>query len=317
MREQLADAIENISEGFILYDAEDRVVVCNEEYRRMYAKVRDLAVPGTPFIKLARAFSQTHLVVGAEAREDEVLAKRIAHHSRPGKPCEYELKDGRRIRITERRTREGGIVAIHADMTDVRQTQERLRHLATHDPLTGLPNRAYCQERMEQIIDQARRDRRRFAVLYLDLDRFKAINDTLGHHAGDELLQAVARRLQRQLRDENAVARLGGDEFVVTLEDLGNVPCAEVLAKRFISALSNPFRISGHELFVSTSIGIAHFPEDGEDIATLMGNADAASYRAKSQGLNNYCLYAIERKDSRETESGGPLVAATAHGVRS
>ena len=295
LREQLADAIDNIPEGFILCDASDRVVVCNEQYRRMCAGLSDVAVPGMPFVELARAFFRDRPVVDDRHDEEQMLAERMARHCNPGELFEYELRDGRRIRISERRTRNGGVVGIYADMTDVRRTQERLHYLATHDVLTGLPNRAYCQEHLERIIVQAHRNRTRFAILYLDLDRFKIINDTLGHHAGDELLRAVAKRLRSQLRDGDILARLGGDEFMTILVDaLVDLDFAEVFARRLIGALSEPFSIVSNEVFVSTSIGIAQFPAHGGDIETLMRNADVASYQAKSQGPNNACLYTPE-----------------------
>lgn len=290
LREQFADAIESIPEGFVLCDAEDRLLVCNERYRRMYPGIWDLAVPGTPFVEVAQAFFQTYSIIGTENREEEALAARMAHHYHPGPPFEHELRDGRRIRITERRTRSGGTVGIHADITDVRKTQERLYHLANHDPLTGLPNRGYGQACLEQTLARARQRNSRFAVLYLDLDRFKLINDTLGHQAGDELLQAVASRLKGHLREKDLLARLGGDEFMVLLEDVDSL-CAAAYAERLIDALSPPFQIEGHEVRVATSVGVAHFPDDGSDIETLMRNADAASYYAKSQGTNSYCLY--------------------------
>lgn len=196
--------------------------------------------------------------------------------------------------ITERRTRDGGVVGIHADITDVRRVHEHLRHLASHDALTGLPNRGYCQERLSQILVQAHRQNRRFAVMLLDLDRFKQINDTLGHHIGDGLLQAVARRLKGHLRDEDTLARLGGDEFMVIMDDIDDSDIIATTAQRLIEALASPFQVDGHEVSVTTSIGVACFPEDGEDIPTLTQNADAASYQAKAQGPNNYCFYRPE-----------------------
>jgi diguanylate cyclase (GGDEF)-like protein len=308
LRAHLADAIKNIPEGFVLCDAEDRVVVYNEQYQRMYSSLREKIQPGVPFRELAQGFLQTQLVIGVEeGREAEALEERMARHLNPGQPFEHELRDGRRLRISERRTRNGGIVGIHTDMTDVRKVQERLRHLATHDVLTGLPNRAFCQENMERVMARARQRGLGFAILYLDLDRFKIINDTLGHHAGDEVLRAVAKRLKGQLRDEDILARLGGDEFIVILGDFVHFPSAQVLAQRFLRALSEPFQTSGgQEVFVYTSIGVAHFPEDGDNIDTLMRNADAASYRAKSQGPNNYALYTSDFDAKAEQGTGLP-----------
>lgn len=294
LREQLIDAVDNIPEGFVLCDAEDRLVVCNEQYCRMYPGVEERVIPGTSFIEIIRWFIDTYPAIGFEESKKELLARRLRHHHNPGIPFEYELQDGRRIRITERRTRDGGVVGIHSDITDVRRTHERLRHLANHDSLTGLPNRSYGQERLEQVLAQARQQNRCFAVMFLDLDRFKQINDTLGHHVGDELLQAVAQRLRGHLRDQDTLARLGGDEFMVIMDQFDDPSAIAITAQRLVEALAQPFQVNSHEVSVTTSIGIACFPEDGDDIPSLMQNADAASYQAKAQGPNNYRFYSPE-----------------------
>lgn len=294
LREQLSAAVESIPEGFVLCDARDHLVMCNESYRRLYACVQELITPGVLYADLVRAFVNTHLIIDSEGREEELVAERMTRHYNPGAHFDYELRDGRRIRVSERRTRDGGVVGIHADMTDIRRTQEHLRYLASHDPLTGLVNRGYCQERLDQALARARRHRSRFALLYLDLDRFKWVNDTLGHQVGDTLLQAVAKRLKSSLRDEDILARLGGDEFMAVLEDLSGPVAALASAQRLIQALATPFQIGAHEIFVATSIGIACYPDHGSDIETLMRHADLAGYYAKSQGINHYCLYAPE-----------------------
>lgn len=291
LREQLADAIESIPEGFILCDAEDRIVLCNGPFRQMYACVATQLQPGTPFVELTWAFLSTGLVSQREQTLDELLAGRMACHHYPGAPFEQELQDGRRLRISERRTRDGGIVGIHADITDIRRTQERLHYLASHDPLTGLVNRGYCRQRLEQALARARRHHNQFAVLYLDLDRFKQVNDTLGHHVGDELLRAVARRLKGCLRDEDTLARLGGDEFLIILEDLANVTAAVTAAQRLLDAMATPFTLGSNTLSMSTSLGIACYPDHGNNTSELVQHADLAGYWAKSQGPNRYCLY--------------------------
>ncbi|MDQ2697127.1 MAG: EAL domain-containing protein [Pseudomonadota bacterium] len=319
MGKQLADIIDSIPEGFVLCDAEDRLVACNEQYRRLYPGVREIAVPGVAFSQLVLTFLRTDAALPRHGSIDEALAARMARHRNPGPPFEHELRDGRRIRITERRTGDGGSVGIHADITDIRQTEERLQYLAHHDPLTGLPNRGYCLERLEQALARARRRHSGFAVMYLDLDRFKQVNDTLGHAVGDALLQAVARRLKGHLRDEDTLARLGGDEFMVILEDMEDPAVAAAFARRLTGALARPFQVQGHELAVTASVGVALYPENGTDIATLMQNADAASYHAKAQGPNNYRLYtpalhaaASQRLDLelelRQALEGGQLV---------
>ena len=163
----------------------------------------------------------------------------------------------------------------------------QLRHLATHDALTGLPNRVLLDDRLDQTIVHAERDKQRFAVMVLDLDRFKIINDSLGHRAGDELLNQVARRLQSVVRKPDTVARIGGDEFVLVLGSAAERVDAEIVAQRAIDALKAPVRISGVDLHISTSIGIAFYPTDGTWSENLIAHADAAMYCAKQRGRNN------------------------------
>ena len=163
----------------------------------------------------------------------------------------------------------------------------QLRHLATHDPLTGLPNRVLLDDRLTQAIAHARRDGQQFAVLVIDLDRFKLVNDSLGHRAGDELLNEVARRLSGIVRNIDTVARVGGDEFVLVVSPSPEPQDAEQVAHRVIAALQAPTRISGVDLHISPSIGIAFYPQDGASTEALMVNADAAMYCAKQRGRNN------------------------------
>jgi diguanylate cyclase (GGDEF)-like protein/PAS domain S-box-containing protein len=187
-------------------------------------------------------------------------------------------------------------VAAFNDITALKRTEERLRHLAHHDALTGLPNRILFQDRLEQAQAQARRNKSLVALLFLDLDRFKLINDTLGHAHGDALLKAAAERLRGCVREVDTVARLGGDEFAIVLGDLVSREDAAVVAGKALAAMARPFRLNEQELFVTTSIGIALYGEEGEDRqaeeAGLMERADIAMYFAKRAGRNSYQFYA-------------------------
>jgi len=169
---------------------------------------------------------------------------------------------------------------------------QQLRHLSTHDPLTGLPNRVLLDDRLQQAIAHADRDTRAFAVLVCDLDRFKLINDSLGHRAGDELLQEVARRLATVVRAADTVARFGGDEFVVIGTSIGDADDAAELASRVMDALQSPVRIAGIDIHTSPSIGIAMYPDDGATSQALLAHADAAMYSAKQHGRGNFRRYA-------------------------
>ena len=168
----------------------------------------------------------------------------------------------------------------------------QLRHLATHDALTGLPNRVLLDDRIAQALTHAHRERHSFAVMLCDLDRFKLINDSLGHHAGDHLLQEVARRLTNVVRDVDTVARLGADEFIIVLSPLTSRKDAEVVAQRVIGAMQPAVEIAGITIHASLSIGIAFYPDDGSSVETLIAHADAAMFAAKQRGRNSVQCYA-------------------------
>lgn len=186
------------------------------------------------------------------------------------------------------------------DITDRKQADKKIRHLAFHDNLTGLPNRMLFNEKLEQTLSMAKRHKRKFALFFLDLDRFKVINDTLGHSIGDSFLKKVAERLQRFIRtsdylafdnDSSMVARFGGDEFTVLLEEIDSSQGASKVAQRVLEDMNMPFTLHGQEVRITTSIGISIFPDDGTDAATLIKNADSAMYHAKELGKNNFQFY--------------------------
>src|SRR5262249_32382246 len=174
----------------------------------------------------------------------------------------------------------------------LRENQQRLELIATHDALTGIPNRALLLQRAEHAIAVSRRSRRPLAFLFIDLDRFKDINDNLGHNAGDLVLREVATRLSRCSREVDTIARHGGDEFVVLLEDIETAREVEQVTARMIVA--EPLAIEGREMHVTSSIGVALYPSDGEAVSILIGNADLAMYRAKERGRNRVQFYLPE-----------------------
>src|SRR5712691_2080958 len=177
------------------------------------------------------------------------------------------------------------------DITEQKKVEDQIRHMAHHDALTGLPNRVLLHDRIGQANAQARRDGRVAAILVIDLDRFKNVNDSLGHQVGDGLLRTVAERLGACVRGTDTVARMGGDEFVMVLAELRQAEDAGQVAQKILAALPQPVYIDGHELRVTTSIGICAYPHDGEDAETLMRNADAAMYHAKETGRNNFQFF--------------------------
>jgi diguanylate cyclase (GGDEF)-like protein/PAS domain S-box-containing protein len=183
-------------------------------------------------------------------------------------------------------------VCVFSDITEVKESQDKLDHLAHHDPLTGLPNRLLFHDRLQHAMVRCAREGRQLAVLFIDLDRFKNVNDTLGHHVGDELLKQVAGAIAATLREADTLARLGGDEFIVLLEDVDGSPGAGHVAEKLMALFEQPVTVSGYELFVTGSVGISLFPGDAADLNMLVRNADVAMYQAKARGRNGYQFYA-------------------------
>ena len=204
--------------------------------------------------------------------------------------------------ITGTKNEVNGAVVVAHDVSDARQLAQEMTHLATHDDLTELPNRVLLLDRLVQFISRGPWNQKYLAVLFLDLDRFKLVNDTFGHDVGDELLRHVASRLVSCLRDGDTVSRLGGDEFVIILRDLAQVSDVHEIAKKIIQVFNTPFHLVDEEFYTTASIGICLYPKDSDSALELMKKADIAMYRAKASGKNNYVLYDEEmsKSDARE-----------------
>jgi diguanylate cyclase (GGDEF)-like protein/PAS domain S-box-containing protein len=213
-----------------------------------------------------------------------------------------QARDELELRVAERTAELAGANALlQAEIVERRQVEARVHHMAYHDSLTGLPNRALLTDRLERAILAAGRSARKLAVMFIDLDRFKTINDSLGHLTGDHLLKEVARRMSGAVRASDTVARLGGDEFVVLLPGIRASAECTLVAEKIIDALAMPFPFEGRMLHISPSIGICIHPDDGADVETLMRHADAAMYHAKASGRNNYQFF-TERMNQSATQ---------------
>ena len=281
-------AVNNMRQGLCMFDKDEQLVICNQPYASIYGLPPDLTVPGTTFTQiLEHVFIQRGMPEGVRAAVIEEM--RTARNSRSPSDV-VALNDGRSIRIQMHMMADGGWVATHEDITEQRRIEERIRHLARHDALTDLPNRAHFREEMQKLEAHIKRGET-VAVLVLDLDHFKAVNDTFGHAAGDEVLVTVGQRLRQAARDTDVVARLGGDEFAVLVHTLDSPRDAAVIAERMVKSVAEPMQAGGHQVMIGTSIGIAMAPGDGEDAETLLKNADTALYRAKSEGRGNYHFF--------------------------
>ncbi|MFC4769424.1 putative bifunctional diguanylate cyclase/phosphodiesterase [Effusibacillus consociatus] len=218
-----------------------------------------------------------------------------------GVPQNYEIaahhKDGHRVELNVTnlpivvRGKIVGVYGIAKDITERKRAEELINHMAYHDALTELPNRRLFKDRLTMALAHAKRHNHRLAVMFLDMDRFKNINDTLGHAVGDTLLRLVAKRLTGCVRKSDTVARMGGDEFTILLSEIGQADDILKIARNILQELEQPFKLEGHEFRITASIGIALYPDDGDDSETLMKHADTAMYRAKESGKNNCQLY--------------------------
>ncbi len=223
----------------------------------------------------------------------------LAYEARKGQSAEHEWtyirKDGSRfpVQLAVNALRDSdqkiiGFVGIAYDITQRKIREEYTRHVALHDELTGLPNRALLNDRINVAIESAKRNQKRVGVMMLDLDHFKKINDTLGHHVGDELLKVVAERLRKSLRKSDTAARMGGDEFIVVTPDMSDSNDCDLIANTLVKAISAPIQIGMHQLAITPSIGVSCFPDDGEEAATLIKYADAAMYQTKAAGRHGH-----------------------------
>ncbi|WP_454456696.1 EAL domain-containing protein [Thauera phenylacetica] len=291
-----ATVFTNASEGMLITDAHSRIIASNPAFSRITGYSPAEVVGRSP-------------VLLNSGRQDSGFYRRMWSTLASRGKWQGELWNRRRdgsiypewLSITAV-PGEGeatcNYIGIFSDITERKEAEARILHLAHHDPLTNLPNRALLNDRLSQSLLQARRDGRGAAVLLLDLDRFKTINDTLGHERGDSLLLEICTRCRRVLRDTDTLARLSGDEFVIVLPDAATADLAADTARRILDAIALPCRLGEHELSITASIGIALFPRDGGDESTLLRNADAAMHRAKEAGRNAFEFYTEDMNTS-------------------
>ncbi|MDQ2816945.1 MAG: EAL domain-containing protein [Candidatus Eremiobacteraeota bacterium] len=267
-------------------------ITCSEELLRIFSTTRTQSVAG-----VLRRFDHPD--------DRDAIERAVARSLKHFEPYSIDhriiLRDGGVRYVHEQAEytydaegRPYQLVGTILDITERKQAEEKLAFLAHHDALTGLPNRTLLADRLTQCIAQAKRSGRTVAVLFLDLDRFKTINDTLGHAAGDELLKEVAARLRQSIRAADTVARSGGDEFVLVLGDIVEQRHVVGVVRNIVGSLAQPFSVESRDLYITSSIGISLYPSDDADVDRLITNADAAMYQAKEKGRNNFVFYTPE-----------------------
>jgi diguanylate cyclase (GGDEF)-like protein len=287
---QFDTAINNMSQGLCFFDANHRLIVCNDMFVDMYDLPRDRVGPGTPLTEIV----DLRFEAGSfpEMSRDEYLHWRtnVAISNEPTDSV-VELKNGRTFKIRHRPMPDGGWVATHEDITEQRVSELKIEYMAHHDALTDLANRVLLNERLEQALGRRIHRTEMVAVHHLDLDQFKAVNDTFGHPAGDKLLKIVAERLRALVRETDTIARMGGDEFVIVQAPITDPTEATSLAQAIIASISEPFDLDDHQAAIGASVGIAVGPSDGLRPDKLLRNADLALYRAKGDGRGTFRFF--------------------------
>ena len=283
--ERFDAALSNMAQGLCMFDADRRLVIANGRFAEIFKIAPDAIQPGMP---LSRVMEMARASV--KNPEAAVEAQRRFLTEDASGTVVASLTDDRIISISHRPMRAGGVVTTFDDITEQRRAEEKIAHMARHDALTDLPNRVLFYERMEECFRRVR-DGETLALLSLDLDRFKNVNDTLGHPIGDQLLQVAAERMRGCVRDDDIVARLGGDEFVIVQIPTTQATDASTLAARLIDRVGAPYDLDGHQVMIGASVGITLSPADGIESSLLVKNADLALYRAKSDGGGTYRFF--------------------------
>ncbi len=299
---KLSLAVEHTADSIMITDQNGLIEYVNPAFESTTGYSRSEALGRTPnILKSSKLKASYYQKLWKTILAGKVFSDVIINRRKDGTQY-YEEKT-----ITPQKDAQGVIshfISTGKNITERMEAQKHLKYLAFHDTLTGLPNRTLLQDRLEQAIPRMKWHKRHIAVMFLDLDRFKIINDTLGHNIGDLLLQEVASRFQNCIRQGDTVARLGGDEFAIILNDIASKDDIEPVAIKLIQSLARPFLLDKRELFISTSIGISLFPHDAQNTQALLKKADIAMYQAKASGGNNFCFYA----DKGDVEAAERLV---------
>lgn len=283
---------ENTQEGIMVTDEDSGIIEVNKAFTRITGYAADDVMGKDPsLLDSGRHGPEFYQAIRASIDEQGYWEGEMWNRRKDGEIFPEWLSI---TRVTDPVTGKVTNLRVFSDISHLKRSEERLAHLAHHDPLTGLPNRLMLGARMDHALERAKREGNYLGVLFLDLDRFKNINDTLGHALGDEVLKQVADRLKESVRAEDTVARLGGDEFIVLLEEVHQPEITTHIAEKLLRTLARPYILNDQEYYFTTSIGISHYPVDGTDAESLLKNSDTALYQAKDQGRNTYIHYSPE-----------------------
>ncbi len=291
--ERFDAALNNMSHALCMVDAEQRLIVCNRRYAEFFGLPPRLTEPRTAMDEILRHLAEAG---GSAVRLATMVQESQQPLIRDGIAGSFicEEGEGRALFVSHRPMPGGGWIATYEDITERRRTEARIAYMAHYDAVTGLPNRVLFREKMEQEMERLKHHRTSFAILCLDLDHFKNINDTLGHSIGDLLLEAVAQRLRGCVQEGDTVARLSGDEFAILQPAQKQPQAARALSEQIVQLLCAPYEIGGHRVVISASIGVALAPADGDDADELLKNADVALYRAKASGRSAFRFFEPE-----------------------
>ncbi len=295
-----AKIFSHVGEGILITDADNRIVEVNAAVSRITGYSRKELIGATPSLLNSGLYEPSFY---------EAFWRKLRHSGHWHGEIFDRTRDGRILpllqTVSEVRDADGVLthyISVMTDISSIKETQSRLDFLAHHDVLTELPNRLLFSDRLHHVIERAQRESDAIALLFIDLDHFKNINDSLGHQVGDQLLIEVAQRLRSLVRGADTLARLGGDEFVVLMENHAPHAAAASLADKVVAAFKQPFLVNGIDLFVGCSIGITVYPEDGADAVTLLKNADTAMYRAKEAGRDGHVRYSAELSEATRSK---------------
>lgn len=315
----LRDILEAIPDAVAAFDENDRLALFNETFKRYYGVSAPLIELGVSFESILRfgvENGQFNIAKKTPEGREAWIAARLREHRNPGKRVLQQLSDGRWLQVRERRSRSGHVVGVRSDITDLKQAELVIKRQAEQDPLTGLSNRSILLDRLTDAIAASERSGREGALMLVDLDDFKSVNDTLGHDAGDVLLLTIAQRFREALRKSDTIARLGGDEFAIVVPNLAGPEDAVRVADKILACVERPTDIGHRTLNPRCSVGVAMFPTDGNAPKELLKHADIALYQAKARGRGMTCFFdpALRERVERRQSTGDALRAALAAG---